>query len=216
MRYIPIQTYSPLLLQFLIVQVRAKPFLTRPIQTISSSILTASVSADENSNIEDLRASKASKARQLSKYQNADEDDDSASEVDPNVTNEAVPNLFQKKIDKIMRKLQFVVQLVSRFYPTPASDAGEDKETDFDSDFDNDEETSGDWNSTVSEQFGSRYTNQKIQKENVEKEPTEGNKMQKSRENLGIHFMEILGSLFGLIYGATIQLANNTNARPLV
>ncbi|GJQ85937.1 hypothetical protein Trydic_g21785 [Trypoxylus dichotomus] len=215
----------------LLVQIQAIPFLKNPIRTISSSILSASI-AQDNSNISDLRRRKSEKIQDLTKDGDGDdfnaEDEAFLNEKTPEDANEAIPNIFQKKIEKIMRKLHFVAQLISRFNSGGANDKPDDTNSDTDLDFDSDEDFEDDsdkGNSTETPISPARYFYEKSSKNKEEIDEkfaskqgdTEDDKRRNgatSPNGLGVHFMEILGSLFGLIYGAAIQLTNTTSSRP--
>lgn len=190
--------------------------MRNPIRTISTSILSSVTAAQAETNISDLRKTKSEKIQDLYKTdENADftaEDEAFLNEKSPEDTNEAVPSILQKKLEKIMRKLHFIAQLVQRFNPTGSSDDKTNttnNDSDFDIDDDVEDETS---NSTPNpdEKTKEEFYDPRQQ----ESEDFKHNSAASTNAGLGVHLMEILGSLFGLIYGAAIQLTSATTSKP--
>ena len=190
--------------KFQITQVPATPLLQNTIQSLSSSIPWAPSSY--GSNIADLHKSK--RFTHKAKYQEEDIKKEQPLEVD---NNEALPGLLQKKISKVLRKLQLISQLARSIVPKPT----EKYDPDFDVDFDENDNVD---NTTRTDDFDTKTPpndNEDVETVDEEQSSPTGT-FQLSPRAIGVYFTDIVGSLIGLIYGIAGQLSNSNSSEPLV
>nr|XP_022904860.1 uncharacterized protein LOC111416961 [Onthophagus taurus] len=137
--------------------------------------------------------------------------------------NQAVPGFIQKKIAKLFRKIQFFTSLANGFTTKKPEPDVDFEDIDNEDDFPKSNTTvmvtteSGEFsNSTFVENEVGISNATVYNKGNKEKEELDSTarlqnvKYEFSPVGIGIYFMELVGSLIGLVYGAALQVSNGT------
>ncbi|XP_044261663.1 uncharacterized protein LOC123009427 [Tribolium madens] len=179
----------------LIVPTLAKPFLYNAPQTLTSFISSASAaSSGPQGNIADLRRQPAKLQDEIDDDFFKDEEDNLQQPEVEEMQNDAPPSLFRQKINKIIQKYRFFSSLTNS--ATPSND--DDFQREFD-DFDKEYEEDVNKNN-LTENLGYFYNKP------VKNAKQEASTSRFSPANIGVFFMELIGSLVGLVYGAAAQL----------
>lgn len=183
-----------------------------------SSASAASSSSGPSDNIADL--TKSARPKKLQDDKHPDNDDDFFRNLDltagdPQTQNDVVPDIIQKKIGNILRKIQFFTSLSGSGRPGGGNADGEGSLEDFDDEFD--EEPAGTTEKT--EQDGGDKKQQveivpetasEGQQQTGTEKPVEPSKLTEAANNLAVFFMELIGSVVGLAYGAVAQITAAT------
>ncbi|EFA05417.1 hypothetical protein TcasGA2_TC015593 [Tribolium castaneum] len=183
----------------LIVPIFAKPFLYNAPQALTSFVSSASAaSSGPQGNIADLRRQPAKLQDELDNDDFFKDEEDSLQqpEVEEEMPNDAPPGIFRQKINKLIQKYRFFTSLTNS--ATPSND--DDFQREFD-DFDKEFEEDVGKNNNLTENLGYFYN-----KPSVKSGKQEASASRFSPSNIGVFFMELIGSLVGLVYGAAAQL----------
>lgn len=200
--------------------VTAKPFLYNPkvITDFLSSASAASGNPGPSQNIADFTKNahhpRPEKLQVDPKPADPENDDDFFKDVDlspseepemTNTQNEVLPGLLQKKVGKILRKIQLISSL-SGNGNTPTTTSSESSDEDFDTAF----------NETIEEIADEDEKKEQVEivtvannnKQVVTEKPTNDaqSNFQASPGSFAVFLMELVGSIFGLAYGAAAQL----------
>lgn len=190
------------------------PFLYNPsvITDFFSFATSASVTpSDTNSNIQDF--TKQAHHHEPKKLQAGKQEDN----ISADNGNEVVPSIIQKKISAILRKIQYYTQFSNN--ANSGNDAEMNDFDDFFKDNDNDDE-----NKEEKEQ--GQVTEGNIDDEDDKNGEVEditvsaANSITESRipitehtaltpSSIAVFFMELVGTVMGLLYGATAQIGNS-------
>lgn len=194
------------------------PFLYSPsaITTFISSASSASATPDTNSNIQDF----TKQAHHEPKKLQTDQDLDQSSSPSSGDGNEVVPSIIQKKITKILRKIQFITQFSSGGENGGSnSNNGGGEPSDFDDFFkddDDEEETEAQTTEASEENNDKKGEVEEITVSASSTTTTTTEKPSKysvSPSSIAVFFMELVGTVMGLFYGAAAQIGNGQNAR---
>ncbi|RZC32996.1 FA desaturase domain containing protein [Asbolus verrucosus] len=185
-------------------QIFGKPFLYHAPQALTSLVSSASAASSGSlSNIAKLPKLDDDdffkESLENSRNQNEEE----------GMKNEASPSLIQNKINKIVQKIRFLSMLTN---------SGNHNDDDFQKERDAfDKEFEEDFGKEELVE-GSGYFYNKPDKVQIgaKQETTENNRININPANIGVFFMELIGSLVGLAYGAAAQLnyGGSTTAPP--
>lgn len=205
--------------------VYAKPFFYDSGSSLTSFVTSASSASSGfpiSGNIADLRTKKF---QQLNEKQPAADDEVPNFEQD---TNEVAPSLLQKKINKVLGKLRFIYELSSG--SNNNNDANNNNNSnndddfdmeleDFDKEFENDNKNRTDLNAN---DFFPEINRTEAIKGYVYGAPEKiQESVQEKRFNfdpasIGVYFLELIGSLVGLTFGAAAQMNyQSTTKSPL-
>jgi hypothetical protein len=180
-------------------QTLSSPFLYSAPQALTSLISSASAGSGPVLNVADLRGDKPLKLQD-----SLDDDDFFKDSIDAvqngeEMKDEMPPSLLQRKINKIVQKIRFVMMLTNT--PSPSDDEFQKEQDEFDKEF---EQDFGKQDLVE----GSGYFYDKPVQKSAKQEASAG-RGTFNPSDIGVFFMELVGTLVGLAYGAAAQLNYN-------
>lgn len=194
--------------------IEAKPFLVNPqiITDFISSASAASAQSEPSENISDY--TKQTKPKKLVEAKSTEQDLlEALMEEEPpgdsNGQNDVLPTLVQKKIGKVLRKIQLITRLSNNGADNQGNEGGGDLD-DFADEFDDSTEVTTE---AAAEEVEVDKEVEEVVTE-VQQPPVattvkpgiSGNFME-TANNIGVFFMELIGSIVGLAYGAVAQIS---------
>lgn len=184
------------------------------------SLFASASQPQRDSNIIDLRIRpKQSRIRQNLKENDEDNDFIKASEESEESINknEALPSLVQKKIGKILNKLQLISTLRGSPNHRGVTNNNDNDGDDFEFSVDDDNEDDVFKATTFQPNFEQENLLEGDNKENAKQKSTNratflraepSNNFNVSPGNIVVFFMELVGTIAGLAYGAAAQLTD--------